>query len=176
MAFQIVVVVEANEKSRSDYIYIRSVLEKWYNLHLLNNVKISPVFMCGRGNFDKKKVANEIKSYKKRYSSVGSTYVIYCFDTDKYDSNPDDQKQLAKERAFCKDNGYEFVWFCHDIEEVFLGKSIVDSEKTDRARKYASNHEINSVNQSYLKADAMSRRKSNLMKVLDDVFERGGYE
>lgn len=174
MAFQLVFVVEADDKSRSDYIYIRSVLNKWYNLHLRNDVKVSAVFMGGKGNCEKKSITNTIKSYEKKYSKIGKTHVIYCFDTDKYDSNPEDLKLLSKEEAFCRDNGYEFVWFCHNIEEVFLGKSVVDGEKTSRARKYAANEEVNSVNQNLLKAEDMGKRKSNLMIVLDKIFADEG--
>lgn len=167
MAIQIVLVVEADERSRSDYIYIRSVLDKWFNLHMLSDVKFSAVFMGGKGNYNKKKVVNTINTHVKRFSALGETHVVYCFDTDKYDSDPDDKKQLCNEEKYCRDNGYDFVWFCHDIEEAFLGKSVEKSEKTDKARHYSANKGIDKVNKGNLMAKTMSRGKSNLLCVLN---------
>ena len=167
MALQIILVIETDEKSRSDYIYISSVLDKWYNLRMLTDVKITPIFMRGKGNYTKKRIANVIEASKKNYSKIGETVVIFCFDTDKYDSDQTAQNILSEEEKYCKDRGYEFVWFCHDIEEVFLGESIPNTEKTARARKYASSRGVNSVNHNNLRANKMAQKKSNLMTVLD---------
>ena len=166
MAVQIVIVVEADERSRSDYIYIRSVLEKWFNLHKLSDVKISAVFMGGKGNYNKNKIVNAINTYIKGFSALGKTHVVYCFDTDKYDSDPYDRKLLDDEYKYCRENGYDFVWFCHDIEEVFLGKSVAKSEKTDKARRYSANNGIDNINKENLKAKTMTKGKSNLLCVL----------
>ena len=169
MAIQIVIVVEADERSRSDYIYIRSVLEKWFNLHMLSNVKYSAVFMGGKGNYNKKKIVNEINTHVKRFNALGETHVVYCFDTDKYDSDPYDRKLLSDEEKYCKDNDYDFVWFCHDIEEVFLGKSVAKSEKTDKARRYSANNGIDNIDKENLKAKTMTKGKSNLLCVLNKI-------
>ncbi len=171
MPFQIVLVMETDEKSRTDYIYIRSILEKYYNLSQLRDVKISPVFMGGKGNYNKKKVINAINSYKRQYKKIGESYVIYCFDTDKYESNPLDQKLLIEEERYCKDNGYEFVWFCHDVEEVFLGRSVAASEKVAEAKKYITNKMVEKVSMANLKAEKMSKQKSNVVLVLEEIFD-----
>ncbi len=39
MAFQIIFVVEADEQSRSDYMYIRAVLDKYYNALTRKDIK-----------------------------------------------------------------------------------------------------------------------------------------
>ena len=169
MTVQVVIVVEADERSRSDYIYIRSVLEKWFDLHVVSNVKFSVVFMGGKGNYNKKKIENAINNHIKRFSVLGETHVMYCFDTDKCDSDPYDKKLLADEEKYCMDNGYEFVWFCHDIEEVFLGKSVAKSEKTDKARRYSANKGIDNINKENLKAKTMTKGKSNLLCVLNKL-------
>ena len=168
MAFQIIFVMEADAKSRSDYIYIRSILDEYYNFRSRNDVKISEVFMGGKGNYKKKKVINSIKADIKKYSAIGETHVIYCFDTDDYDKDPDDRKLLSDEEKYCRDNDYEFVWFCHDIEEVFLGKSVAKSEKTDIARRYSANNLVRNVNKNSLASKKMSKGKSNLRMVLDN--------
>lgn len=170
MAFQIVFVVESDERSRSDIIYIRSVLDKLYNFRSRSDVKVSEVFMKGKGNYNKKKITNAVKAQIKGYQINGETHVIYCFDTDKYDSDPIDTKILKEEEKFCRDNGYEFVWFCHDVEEVFLGHSVPRSEKTNWARKYSANDWIEIVKLDNLKSNVMAKGRSNLTIVLEKFF------
>ena len=46
--------------------------------------------------------------------------VFYCIDTDLYESCYDHQKEFEDIKNFCAKNGYELIWFCHDVEEVFL--------------------------------------------------------
>lgn len=42
--------------------------------------------------------------------------VIYCFDCDNFDTNAEDENFLKNAKQYCEENGYEFVWFCRDIE------------------------------------------------------------
>ena len=127
--------------------------------------------MSGKGNYSKNKIINAIKTKIRQYQINGKTRVIYCFDTDKYDSNPSDKKILKDEEEFCRDNGYEFVWFCHDIEEVFWGHSVPKGEKTDWARKYSINDGVKTVKLVNLKSDVMTKGRSNIMTVLDGLFQ-----
>lgn len=171
MAFQLVFVVESDEKSKSDYIYIRSILEEDYHISKLKDVKISAVFMGGKGNYQKKNVLNKIVALRKGYQKIGDTYVLYCFDTDKYDSDPNDGKVLEEEQQYCKKNGYEFIWFCHDIEEVFLGSSVAADEKVERAKQYSRQNQIKNVKRECLKSERMTKGKSNLLTVLKRCFD-----
>ena len=170
MGVQLIFVVESDEKSRSDYIYIKSVLDLKYNTRLNNEIKLSPVFMRGKGNYNQRRVKSKIESLCKQYSRNGESKVFFCFDTDQFDINPGDQNLLVEEEAFCRKNSFEFVWFCHDIEEVFLGHSVANSEKTNCANKYAAQNGINRVDISNLKSKTMVGKKSNLVIELDRVF------
>ena len=60
MACQLIFVVESDEKSQSDYLYIRAVLNNRYKIIKNNDIKISSVFMGGKGNYNKKKTVNKI--------------------------------------------------------------------------------------------------------------------
>ena len=171
MAFQIIFVVETDDRSRSDIIYIRSVLERYYDIHKLDD-KITEVFMAGKGNYDKKKVINSIEKKTKQYRRIGETIVIYCFDTDRYDSDVSDKKLFDDHKKYCDDNGYEFVWFCHDIEEVFLGKSVNKGEKKDKAIQYSVNNGVKDIQVDKFNADILSKGKSNLMLVLGKYLTR----
>ena len=170
MAFQIVLVMEADDKSRTDYIYVKSILERKYNLSRRTDVKISPVFMGGKGNYNKKKVQNKINGVIKQYQKIGESFVIYCFDTDKYESNTADQTAITEEKQYCLENGYEFVWFCHDVEEVFLGKSVASGEKVAEAKKYITNNMVDKVKMNNLKSQVFTKGKSNLLLILEDAF------
>ena len=165
MDVQLVLVLECDEKSRSDYMYIKSVLDEWYKISMSINIKISSVFMRGKGNYKKKDVFNKIEKLQKAYMH-GNTKVLFCFDTDRYEIAPADKQMLVEEQEYCKEKGYEFVWFCHDIEEVFLGKSVSKNEKTDKAKQYISNGGVKQIKIQNLQADDMSKGKSNLVYVL----------
>lgn len=54
MGTQFIICVETNQKCNSDYIYIKSAIEQFY---LLDNasVRLSPVYMDGKGNYCSKK-------------------------------------------------------------------------------------------------------------------------
>ena len=56
ISLQIVFVVEADNKSQSDYMYIKSIMGKYYKSYL-STIKITPIYMGGIGNFDSKKLS-----------------------------------------------------------------------------------------------------------------------
>ena len=174
MAFQIVFVVESDKASKTDYMYIRTILLDYYNILTRKDIKLTSIFMAGKGMYDQPKVLKAVNKAIKDYKTIGNTYVVYCFDTDKYDSSPEDEKMIRAEEQFCKDKGYDFVWFCHDVEEVFLGHSIDSSEKTDAAKKYFANSKNRKVKADNLKAKVYGKGKSNLISVLDKYL--GGKE
>lgn len=169
MGIQLIFVVEADEKSRSDYIYIKSVLDSEYNIRLNNDIKLSPVFMKGKGNYNQRRIKSKIDALCKQYGRIGDSKIFFCFDTDQFDIKPEDKKSLAEKESFCRKNNYEFVWFCHDIEEVFLGQSVADSEKTKCANKFAARTGIKGVKMSNLRSKTMVGKKSNLVLELDKV-------
>ena len=79
MGIQLIFVVESDEKSRSDYIYIKSILDSRYNTRLNNEIKLSPIFMRGKGNYNQRRVKNKIESFCKQYSRNGESKVFFCF-------------------------------------------------------------------------------------------------
>lgn len=129
MDLQLIFVVETKKSVKSDWIYIKDTIEQFYqydNAH----VKLTPVYMDGRGNYKskEKEVLKRISQYKADNPEKESK-VIYCFDCDDYDVKPSDLKFLSDAQRFCHNKGYEFAWFCKDIEHVYLGKQIDDSQK-----------------------------------------------
>lgn len=167
MRMQLIFVVETNKDVQSDWIYIKETLENLYRIER-SVIKLSPVYMNGRGNYSKK--LNEIKSLEKKFKAMSDesrSHVIYCFDCDAYDTNSNDRKFLEDARLFCKKNDFEFVWFCKDIEQVYLGRSVGGKVKRKEADRFKAKHIIDKINVDSLNAEVIGEGRSNLMLVLN---------
>ena len=53
MSLQLIFVVETNKKCKSDWIYIKETIDYLYQYNQ-TKVKLSPVYMDGKGKFKKK--------------------------------------------------------------------------------------------------------------------------
>ena len=174
MGLQIIFCVEAKRSSKSDYVYIKATVEHLYTIDRANT-RLSPIYMDGKGNYCTKKVLREIQTHVKQYqtaSKSNQSVVVYCFDCDDYDSKPEDRKFLESAKQYCGDNGYRFVWFCKDIENVYLGRSIPDNRKVKEAGIFAAKGMIRSIDSKVLEVREIRKGSSNLCLVLDDYLER----
>lgn len=127
MGVQFIFVVETNKKYKSDWIYIKDTIDYFYEYER-TQVKFSPVYMDGRGKYRKKE--KEVKSLISQYkatSKSNQSRVIYCFD--------------------CDDNNYDFVWFCKDVEQVYIGKKVDDSKKNKEAAMFKAKKLITKVDE-----------------------------
>ena len=167
MGLQLIFVVEANKKSKTDWIYIKETIDRFYKNDVAH-LKLSQVYMDGKNKYlAKEKEVNSLISQYSVASANNVTKVIYCFDCDDYDSNPVDKGFLEKTQEFCKANSYEYVWFCKDIERVYLGKKVEDGHKNSEAAKFKANKLINGVSESRLNGKKISLNMSNILSVLD---------
>ncbi len=167
MGLQLIFVVEANKKSKTDWIYIKETVDRFYKYDVAH-LKLSAVYMEGKNKYlSKEKEVNLLISQYSSTSTNNVTKVIYCFDCDDYDSNPVDKEFLEKTQEFCKANNYEYVWFCKDIERVYLGKKVEDGHKNSEATKFKAKKLIDGVSESRLKGKKISRNMSNILSVLD---------
>ena len=89
MGLQLIFVVETNKKCKSDWIYIKNTIDRFYKYDKAH-IRLSPVYMDGKTNYlyKEKEVKNLIKQYKATASN-NETKVIYCFDCDEYDTKPE---------------------------------------------------------------------------------------
>ncbi|MBE5860021.1 MAG: hypothetical protein E7301_07845 [Butyrivibrio sp.] len=170
MAIQLIFVVETNRKCGSDDIYIRSAIEKYYGGLSRTDIKISTVYMDGKGKYKDRGVVKQINDKMKEFSQNGESHIIYCFDTDKYESKPEDARAFNEEAQYCEDSGYEIVWFCHDVEEVFLGHSVENNKKKQEAVRFKKTTGIENVKEANLRAKTKNAGKSNLLLCLDKYF------
>lgn len=172
MGVQYIFVVETNSKCKSDWIYIRDTIERFYQWNQ-PQIKLSVVYMNGKGNYKNKE--KDIESLSKQYRSAGKgnqSKVMLCFDCDEYEKDVYDRTFLKDARQYCQNMGYEFVWFCKDIESVYLGHKVDDSQKKKESAVFKAQNGINHVDAKKLLATAYRINSSNLMCILDKCFAR----
>lgn len=170
MGLQLIFVMETNKQCKADWIYIKDTIDCFYE-YKRTEVKLSPVYMEGKGNYNSPKKQREINKLISQYGKNNHSEVIYCFDCDEYDSKAEDRKFLDKARQYCKDNEYQFVWFCKDVEHVYLGKQVADSQKKKESIRFKANKLIKKLDSKNLLVETYKIKTSNIMKVLDSYEE-----
>lgn len=173
MGIQLIFVVETNKKCNSDWIYIKDTIEHFY-VYERTRVKLSVVYMNGKGNYNSKKKESEVKDLISQYSASSGnnqSKVIYCFDCDNYNSKAEDRKFLVEAEKYCADKGYDFVWFCKDIEQVYIGRKVEDSLKKKEAAIFKTKKLITNVDAYSLSSCNYRINTSNIMNVLDQYQE-----
>lgn len=167
MGLQLIFVVETNKKCKSDWIYIKDTIDRFYQYDQAQ-IKFSPVYMDGKGNFKNKE--KEISSLISQYAAgnkTNQTKVIFCFDCDDYDSKPEDAEFLVNAKRYCDEKEYDFIWFCKDIERVYLGKKVDDSRKKKESETFKAKKLIDAVDKSKLIVKTYRANTSNIMTVID---------
>ena len=172
MGLQLIFVVETNKKCKSDWIYVKDTIDRFYQYDQ-SQVKLSPVYMDGKGKYKSKdkEIAKLIRDYSVD-SKAKHSKVIMCFDCDNYDSNPEDAEFLACAKQYCAENGYEFVWFCKDIERVYLGKKVDDKQKGTEAALFKAKKLITVVDERKLAVSDHRANTSNILTVIDKYLAR----
>jgi hypothetical protein len=170
MSKQLLFCVEADKRSKTDWVYIKSVIDKYYEVD--NSISIKPIYMGGKTNYKRSKVISEIKTLTKQFKQNGSTVVLYCVDTDNWDTDPDRKRELEEVMDYCREKGYEFIWFCRDVEEVFWGSQIHNSDKTERAKQFRLNNRLDSVSADSISKQIIKIGCSNIVSVLNKYLRK----
>ncbi len=167
MGIQFIFCVETNKQCKSDQIYIRDTIERFFSYDNAM-VKFSFVYMDGKYKYSSKSVKSQISKMTKEYAGTNNnqSVVIYCFDCDDYDCNQRDSMFLAEVEKYCRDNGYEHIWFCKDIERVYIGEKVPDKLKKQKAADFRSKKRVNSVRKEMLQVDRYRQNCSNILNVL----------
>ena len=71
-----------------------------------------------------------------------------------------------------KNNDCELIWFCHDVEEVFIGKKVKDSEKRKTAAEFRKKECVKKLNFNDMRSNKQLKGKSNLLLVMDKYLDR----
>lgn len=163
---QVIVIVEASKESKSDWMYINSLLKYKYDV---TGHKLSPIYLNGKGRY--KNVYKKVEELKKNY--YDSSVVVMCIDVDSISNVHSDVKLYDKIYRYAISHKYKFVWFNRDIEDVFRNERVSKSQKTKKAIEFIQSNKIKNVNFDKLnKERRLSNQTSNILKVFDEIFNR----
>ena len=157
MIKQLVFVTESD----IDWMYINSTIRAIYDVR---DIRLDHVSMNGKNNYNKKNVVTKIN--KAKAGIDGESVVVYCYDTDDINANPNDAKFDKEITKHCKNNGYGLVWFCRDIEEVFLETRVEQNEKLREAKNYVRKIKSNPYQKTNICSTNKTNKNSNLLVVL----------
>lgn len=163
----VVLCVESDKIAQTDNKYLDKAIREFYVID--NNIKLAYVNMDGKGNYDKRPVTNQIK--KLFSGDFDERHVAYCIDIDNQ-ADSDIIKQNKKIEEYCKSLGYDLIWFCRDIEEVFLHKRISKSEKTAESNKFMRIQGLVKANEASLTSNHQTPKNSNMLYVLNGYMDR----
>ena len=165
MAIQVLLCMETNKRAATDYIYINETIKRFYSCNGNNKIKISPVYMNNKTRYNSKDVINEIQRLSNDYA--GDTKVIYCIDTDSFEVNQDHARELKEINKYCEKNGYDMIWFCHEVEEVYLGRRVSDKQKVKEAADFRRKNMISNISERLLRCNDKRTHASNILTILD---------
>lgn len=121
---KLIFIFESTAKAKTDYKYIKSLLDYYYKPRSFSYDKI---FAETKSQLIKKD--SQIKSKLKGFNDRAE--VIICAD---YDSKDDSTNE--KITSYVKNNGYHVIWMNRDIEEVFWGYRVDRKDKTKKADEF----------------------------------------
>ncbi len=153
---QLIILVEANNKSKSDYKYINKVLRHYFTID--SSIKLNPIFMGSKTKYNQ--FENKIKTEKSKY--FGKTEVIMCIDIDNPSQNLHQQKLTDDIKVYCIKNNIDLVWFNKTIEDVFLGR-VISRNKDNEADKFLARGIV--PNKETLENTNYSKQTSNMLLV-----------
>ncbi len=169
MALQIIICVESDKRARTDNIYIKETLDRFYDIG--KDININFINMGGKSKYNSKDVKKEIKNLKKQFL-IGETVVIYCIDTDQFEKNYEHELEFKSIISYVESVDAECIWFCHDVEEVYIGKSISKGNKKDEAMNFKKKGCISEVDELMLKSARKVKSGSNILQVFDKYLVR----
>lgn len=162
---QLILCVETPKKANTDGLYISKALKTLYVID--NNIKLTYIYCEG-----KTKYASKLKEIKVAKSKIKDSIVIYLFDTDAIDVDIKHQKLNKDIIDFCDNNGFYYVWFYRDIEEVFLNHSVPNNSKTKEAAKFSNSAGLGVATYDSLSSKKLIRYRSNFTIIFDKHLKR----
>lgn len=158
---ELIFLVETRASNKSDWMYIKSTLDFYYEQRTYG---ISKIFAK-----TKSQLIDQNENIKTKISNSSRTpKVIIVADYDR-DENLND-----KIIVYCKDNDYDLVWMNLDIEDVYLGKQIPSNTKGKEAINFQTKKDklfplITTLNN---KSPLQKRHTSNILCILDKYLTR----
>lgn len=141
MSRQVLFCVESNSKARTDYQYIESTIKRFYIDD--RKIRYRAIYLGSKTKYNAKDKIREINDNIKKFP--GETNVIYFIDVDDYDISQETKKLYDEIKKYCDKNGYDFVFFDKDVEDVYLRNPVSDKEKVSKVADFKRKQLINNV-------------------------------
>lgn len=158
---ELIIIMETTRKNLSDWMYIKGTLDYFYKPRTYG---ISKIFAGSKSKLiqQEENIKLKLKNIERR------PIVVVCAD---YDREEALNRQIAD---YCKKNLYELVWMNLDIEDVYLGKQIKNTQKAIEAINFQKKKDTIFRNITGLNnPDPLSiRHTSNILVVLDKYLTR----
>lgn len=169
MALQMILCLETNKAAATDFLYIRETINRFYALD--NKIRITPVYMNSKSRYKSNEVVKNIKRNMNAFT-IGESKVIYCIDTDSYENDIVQSKELDEVKDYCQKNGYELIWFCHDVEEVYIGSKVSANKKVAVANDFRRKKLIQNISEENMSSKRIAVRRSNILLIMDKYMRR----
>ena len=164
----VVLCVESNGRSKTDYMYINATIKRFYQDD--KKIVYRPIFLESKTNYNDRSKIKEINKLVKDFP--GQTNVIYFIDEDDADISSETKKLNEEIRDYCKRNSYDYVFFVKDIEDVYWGYKINSNDKVKKAEEFNRKKLINNVKEENLRSQFERRHCSNILNVLDKYWTK----
>lgn len=157
-------VVECSSKSRSDWMYIESLINYHYKPRSHSH---KAIYASGKSN-----LFNISKIEKETRKANGNTHVIICADVDE-----NDEAQNQRLIEFSEKHGFDLVWMNLNIEDVFLDEPNVHArDKHEKAKAFLKVRDKRLKDlgtKLFMEENPLKKmHSSNLMTVLDKYLKR----
>ena len=100
-----------------------------------------------------------------------SRQILLCVETNSK-ARTDYQYINETIHRFYVNDPYELVFFCRDVEEVYLGKRVNDKDKVNEVKRFKSKKMIEAVLPQNLSQNEYKINGSNILNVLDKFWTR----
>lgn len=165
----VVFCVETKNNANTDNVYIKKSIEFYYPVSVRKN-SVKFITMNSKTRYKNPKVKKQIQEYI--HGNENNSVVVYCIDTDDYDVSPETNRYLESIQKYCEESSYRFVFFCRDIEDVYWEHQISDHDKVDKAKQFKMQEQIKQVSEKTLRYNSFAKHGSNLLNVMDQIFEK----
>ena len=177
MELKLLVLIESSDESKADGIYFSEVRRRFYTNFAHDHegeVSIDLIPLNGKQNYNNEKIVKRIDNNISMNTSFKvDTAVIYCLDTDSLEDSYKEGSFFYNVQKYCSDNNYDLVWFCKNVENVFLNKEVGQvSSKIEEAKTFARSDSINKIDEWRLSKQRIEYGCSNILCVLDKYLKR----
>lgn len=158
-------------ESRTDKLYLQKSITMFYSIEKRTDVKVTylPLGTKTKACNAEKKIQPILNMAKGSYQKY---HIVYVMDRDYPNANKGQEILNTRIKKYCEDRDYLIAWMNPDIENVYLGKTVNDTDKTRSAKKYYRKELLYKEKEALkkkLSSNCAMKGCSNLFTILDPL-------